>query len=87
MKELLNIEYWLTRIILILAGFFLFQSSVISASASTVNSEFDPNDPISEAYVQDEIESSNWVESGRSYRVNWALLKSESLEQVLKQEL
>ena len=55
---------WFLRSLSILVCFFFFQSSIITVSANTVDSEFDPYNPIFETLVQDEIEGSSWVEFG-----------------------
>lgn len=55
---------WNLQVSLWLLCFFVFQISIITVSASPVNSGFDPHSPISESYIYDEIESLAWVEVG-----------------------
>ena len=54
----------LIKILFIFVSFFVFQSSIVTISASAANSGFDPYNPIFETLVQDEIECSSWVEVG-----------------------
>lgn len=56
--------HWLTKLIFILVSFFVFQFNVITVSASTLNSEFDPHSSVSETYVQGEIVNKVWGEVG-----------------------
>ncbi len=55
---------WLTRIILILVSFFLFQSSTVAAFSNPINLGLNPHNPIYKTYTYDKIEDSIGVEVG-----------------------
>ena len=65
------------RVVLLLIGFFVLQSSIIPVSASPIIFGQEHHSGISENYAYDEIESSVWVESGRSGGVNWGFSKDK----------
>jgi hypothetical protein len=57
------------RVVLLLLGFFVFQSNIVTVFANSVNLGLNPNNPISETYTYDETTSSAWAEVGVSSRV------------------
>ncbi len=68
--------YWLIRVIFIFITLFLFQSSIIAVSASTLNLGFDPYNPVSATCTDDENEGLTHIENYHECGVNFVELKN-----------